>query len=355
MSFMYGTYKVEAQISTVNDDPNDGCGDDADEEGPFLQGAYDDDDVCMDMGLDAAEPVKVAPPSDVRTQEKVDEEKRSCNDYVCLPPVPGEVRVVTLDMQRAVVESLGPITDDDVRRICAYPQRTPEWFDARKHRITGSVCGAAIGNSPYQKPRDLVFQLMWSTFKGNKFTDYGTKNEPLAQQAYINIMRKKHGPGFNLGLPGLIVSRVSPYLAYSADGVAIFTDGNRRLIEIKCPYKRQRYNGIPPMYFCQMQLGMHILRMESCDFIEYCGSEEATFITPVPRDPEFIRRRLLPGLRHFFFEMYLPMAVAKSMGWLGFESAFMPYGTTVERYLPLPPIDTVPGASLTDDDEHFGF
>lgn len=243
---------------------------------------------------------------------------------------------VTIAMQTSILESIKFPSDAHVRLICSIPQRDPLWFSARKHHITGSVAGTAIGVNPYPngKPNDLLRQLLWPSFQGNKFTRYGTEQEPYAQQAYIDIMRAKHGPTFQLGLPGLILSRKSPetaFLAYSADGIACFPDGTKRLIEIKCPFRKVPYPSVPRMYFAQMQLGMFILDLPSCDFCVYCGPDRHYQITNIPRDDDFLENVLIPGLMTFYYCRYLPLAAAQERGWIKKDSIHFQKGVRSER------------------------
>lgn len=62
-------------------------------------------------------------------------------------------------------------------------QRTPEWYSARKGRITGSNAGAALGLNKYKTQADLIRQMVReyhdapSEFTGNEATDYGTQHE----------------------------------------------------------------------------------------------------------------------------------------------------------------------------------
>ena len=39
-------------------------------------------------------------------------------------------------------------------------QRTPEWQEQRKLRITGSRLGAVLGLSPWQKPEDVLREMV---------------------------------------------------------------------------------------------------------------------------------------------------------------------------------------------------
>ena len=69
-------------------------------------------------------------------------------------------------------------------------QRTEEWFEKRKGRITGSNVGAILGRSPFMKRKDVMRNMVReyhgypSEFTGNIATNYGTHNEPIALADY---------------------------------------------------------------------------------------------------------------------------------------------------------------------------
>ena len=244
------------------------------------------------------------------------------------------VRCITRQMQRKILADMHIAGPDDVRRICNFAQRSPEWMAARMHRMTGSKCGSAAAMNPYESPDKLLCELLWPTFFGNKACENGTKMEPFAAASVLRIMRLTD-TGAQLAIPGLIVSQTEPIFAYSADGVLLFSDGTRKLIEIKTPVRRKPYPCVPPMYMCQMQLGMHLLDLPSCLFVVYCGRGQTgvdtdTHITEIPRDEPFIQGTLLPRLRAFFFRRYLPLRVCFDLGMLRQNQCHVPHGVTVE-------------------------
>ena len=64
-------------------------------------------------------------------------------------------------------------------------QRTDEWFEKRKRRITASIVGGIMGVAPYMSREDAMNILLGkSTFKGNSATDWGTFNEETARAQF---------------------------------------------------------------------------------------------------------------------------------------------------------------------------
>lgn len=206
------------------------------------------------------------------------------------------------------------VTESDVRRICQLPQRSKEWMKAREGRITGSRIGSIIGLNPYQSADQALRDLLWgSDFKGNAATRRGTTLEPRAAESLLRVIRSEQDVHAEMAIPGLIVCIKDPIFAYSPDGVILFRDGRKVLVEIKVPFNRKPYDLIPKQYYCQMQLGMYVMDLSSCLFTQYCGEGKGawedckTVIQVVNRDDRFIESRMLPLARKFYHDRYLPM------------------------------------------------
>jgi len=147
-------------------------------------------------------------------------------------------------------------------------QQTPEWFEQRKHRVTGSVAGAILNLSPYMKSSDVMRSMVRAyhgaptEFEGNIATQHGTFHERFA------IMDYEAESGNKVTSCGFY-----PYLDWlgaSPDGL-VDDDG---LVEVKCPYGA-RETGIfkdlidQPHYEVQMQLEMLSADRKWCDFYQW--------------------------------------------------------------------------------------
>ena len=263
-------------------------------------------------------------------------EKRECSEVGLGGRIRPIVTHITHEMQLEVVHSMLIQGPDHVRKICAMPQRSDGWFAARVHRLTGSKAGSCAGFNPYETPDKMLCSLLWPCFVSNAAMRNGTLQEPWAAKSFLRRIRADmRDPKAQLAIPGLIVSQEEPMLAYSADGVVVFSDGTRKLIEIKCPFKRKPYPAVPKMYDCQMQLGMHILDLPACYFVVYCGTgvpgrDDETYIQEIPRNRRFTEDVLLPAMRKFFFRRYLPMQVCLKMGMLRNNQCHIPHGVRVD-------------------------
>ena len=144
------------------------------------------------------------------------------------------------------------------------PQRSAEWFQMRKTRITGSMCDTLIGSNPFQSWDQLVCEKagMPVEFKGNAATQHGIDNEDKA----IKLYEKETGRVVKE--LGLTQHQTIDILAHSPDGISLKPlESDARggdspiLLEIKCPFRRQIKRGqVPKYYMGQLQLGIICLR-----------------------------------------------------------------------------------------------
>ncbi len=163
-------------------------------------------------------------------------------------------------------------------------QRSKEWFEARKGRVTASSIGAIMGLAPYRTRDDVLRSMVRehfgasSEFEGNIATDYGTRNEEAALWQYEleNGVTVDAGDGFYI---------MGEFMGASPDGLI----GSKGLLEIKCPFGlRDKPVPVPfksisdqPHYYAQMQMQMFITNRDWCDFYQWtpCSSmlERVTF------------------------------------------------------------------------------
>ena len=164
-------------------------------------------------------------------------------------------------------------------------QRTPEWFQMRKTRITASnigsclrknyiVCEAYIKEfnlenffntnddeycNPYSSLDDFLLQKAgYTEYISSEATSWGNRLEECCLSFYRRLT------GFKVREFGLIPHPFIPYLGCSPDGIS--TEGV--MLEIKAPFKR-KLKGYPPIYYwIQCQIQLEVCELEKCDFIE---------------------------------------------------------------------------------------
>jgi putative phage-type endonuclease len=142
-------------------------------------------------------------------------------------------------------------------------QRTPEWLEARKTRLTASDLYDAIKNN---KNSDNIAKKKANILKDNinynaiKALKWGTMFEPMATRAYSNINNKVHIYDF-----GLICDPNNEHFGASPDGI----NELGIMIEIKCPYSREIINDyVPEKYKLQIQGQLAVCNLKECDYIE---------------------------------------------------------------------------------------
>ena len=179
-------------------------------------------------------------------------------------------------------------------------QRTLEWHEQRKGRVTGSMVGAILGLSPYMTRADAMRTMIRaalgapSEFTGNVATEYGTANEDGALVEF-QMETELHVS------PAPFVMH-DDWLGASPDGFV--SDGG--LVEVKCPYGL-RNDKIPifkapheqPHYVAQMQVQMFVTETTHCHFWQW--SRHGTSLHRVAFDQGWIDENL-PRLRQFHAE-----------------------------------------------------
>lgn len=113
-------------------------------------------------------------------------------------------------------------------------QRTPEWFAARRGRITASSVGAILGNSPYASRADVMRRMVReyhgaeNEFTGNIATEYGVNNEAGALTDF------RLETGADVQQVGFIDK--DDWAGCSPDGLI----GELAGLEIKCPFSKRK-------------------------------------------------------------------------------------------------------------------
>ena len=235
---------------------------------------------------------------------------------------------------------------DAVGAILAVPvvqQRSAEWYEKRKARITASEVAAILGENPYEGARDVALRKrgLGKPFTGNAATRYGQAHEAAAIAAYCAALGRVsfevglidyeaiHGQGelsFLAGSPdGITVLRPKPRAGLGAraggarvvrligpngdeppplvaDAAAFVGDHDPQpvMLEVKCPFRRAIVQGvIPAHYYAQVQINMLICGLPRADFVEYRPPPnfELNIVRVVP-DHAWLRAAI-PRLRSF--------------------------------------------------------
>lgn len=142
-------------------------------------------------------------------------------------------------------------------------QRTTEWFEARKTRLTASDLYDAIkgGNVSIRlgkkKANIVVDNINYNAIPALK---WGTMFEPMATRSYSQKMNNIVIHDF-----GLICDVDNKHFGASPDGI----NELGIMLEIKCPYSRKIMDGvIPDKYRMQIQGQLAVCKLKECDYIE---------------------------------------------------------------------------------------
>ena len=79
-----------------------------------------------------------------------------------------------------------------LKQIVQYPQKSNEWFEQRKNKLTSSDAATALGINPYKKSVQLLLEKCGAgrSFEGNESTLHGQKYEDEAIGRYETLMGK---------------------------------------------------------------------------------------------------------------------------------------------------------------------
>jgi len=179
-------------------------------------------------------------------------------------------------------------------------QRTAEWFEQRKGRVTGSVVGAILGLSPYMTRADVLRSMVRasmgasSEFTGNVATEWGTYNEAGAIQEFEMETSER--------VTAMPFIPYEDWLGASPDGKV--SDGKG--LEVKCPfYIRNDPNPIfkmpheLPHYMAQCQIEMFCADWQSLWFYQW--TPYGTCNKLIHRDDDWLATNI-PRLRQFWAE-----------------------------------------------------
>ena len=166
-------------------------------------------------------------------------------------------------------------------------QRSEEWFDARKNRLTASDFASACGWNKFKSR-----QKLWEEKTGARESD--PINEDMQrgidlEQSGIDALEVE--TGLIAESIGFQVHRNHEWLGASPDGII----GKDFVIEVKSP--RVLHKEIPDYYIPQIQGQIEICDVDKCYFVSI--TEEAHNIVLVERDHEYWNN-MYPLLKEFW-------------------------------------------------------
>ena len=154
----------------------------------------------------------------------------------------------------------------ELKKLKLPDQRTPEWYDMRKKRLTASSLASAIGKDHFTSRDELILsKLEPKPYESNPITEWGVKYEDVAIMFYEELYNVKV-----LDF-GLVPHPEFDAFGASPDGICDDT-GNLeyigRMVEIKCPPKRKFTATVPPHYKMQVLGQLEVCDLDECDFFQ---------------------------------------------------------------------------------------
>ena len=174
-------------------------------------------------------------------------------------------------------------------KIYNFEQRTEEWYNIRKGKMTASNAEIIIANG--KGLETYIYNLMAEYYSSAEKENYinadmqrGIDLEPEARlefEFYTDLDVQEVG-----------FIEYNEFIGVSPDGLV----GDDGLIEIKCPndsiyFKLLLSNNIKPEYIAQMQMQMYVTERQYCYFVSYNPNfEKSLYIKKINRDEEMIEK-----------------------------------------------------------------
>ena len=146
-------------------------------------------------------------------------------------------------------------------------QRSEEWYKIREGILTASSLADAIGEGHFSTKDQLLIQKCGGPRGTIPFhiVEWGVMYEPVATKFY-ELMNDLTILEF-----GLVPHPEFKIFGASPDGICdsdSHPDYIGRMLEIKCPWKRQFTKEVPRHYWMQMQGQLESSNLEECDFLQ---------------------------------------------------------------------------------------
>lgn len=143
-------------------------------------------------------------------------------------------------------------------------QRSQEWFEMRKSRLTASDLAQAMNKGKFGTRQQLLFKKACPELAppfptNNPALQWGVMFEPMASRCYA----QRHND-IAIHEFGLIPHPSLECFGASPDGI---TDLGV-MLEFKCPLRRKIDGHIPEQYEIQMQGQMAVCGLHECDYVE---------------------------------------------------------------------------------------
>ena len=149
-------------------------------------------------------------------------------------------------------------------------QRSPEWYQKKNQILTSTQIASLLHLNSFHTYQDLLNQNKYVHSEPTQITSindidpitWGTNLESKA----ISVLEDKFKS--DIAELGLKIHDQYQFLGASPDGLQMI-NGQPRLIEIKCPQKREITYRVPVEYWVQTQIAMEVWNIDQCLYAEF--------------------------------------------------------------------------------------
>ena len=147
-------------------------------------------------------------------------------------------------------------------------QRTKEWYEMRETVLTASSLADALGKGHFNTREGLLIDKsskIKKPFVMHEIMEWGVKYEQVATMFYESLNK------VTILEFGLVPHPTFPIFGASPDGICDTESPPEyigRMLEIKCPPRRQFTAEVPEHYWMQMQGQLESCNLEECDFLQ---------------------------------------------------------------------------------------
>jgi len=156
---------------------------------------------------------------------------------------------------------------EELKKLDLPEQRSKEWYEIREKILTASSLADAIGEGHFSTKEELLLQKCGGP-RGKvpfEIVEWGVMYEPIATKFY-ELMNHLTVLEF-----GLVPHPLFKIFGASPDGICDIDSPEEyigRMLEIKCPPRRQFTKEVPRHYWMQMQGQLESCDLEECDFLQ---------------------------------------------------------------------------------------
>ena len=158
----------------------------------------------------------------------------------------------------------------DLKQLKLPDQRSEEWYKIRENLLTASSLADALGKGHFKTRDDLLISKTSDTKEvvskaSRDIMQWGVMYEQVATEFYEYLN------GVKIVEFGLIPHPKLSVFGASPDGICDVGSPNGyegRMLEIKCPPRREFTHEVPKHYWMQMQGQLEVCDLDECDFLQ---------------------------------------------------------------------------------------